>query len=269
MHRAVLRCKQQYYIKIEIFGKQVMIFRISGLGNLGNRMMQYMSASYFQDIFPGSSLANVHLPEWGIEYEDIPEEILNDLKILEDASMDIAKGYYFNARDHFLKKGIWEGRMPVPPEYEDKKILSLHKTAITSSTSEFSCGQTREEQGKNSIDSSYVKDYSFHTKSEYNPWLEIDLYKNYNISRIEVYNRDYNDENYKKIIQKRCIPLYVYGSKNRIEWYLIHVEEKLFGANYNDRLIIEIYPKVEFRFIKLSTPKKECLHLKKVHIYGE
>lgn len=495
-----------------------MIFRISGLGNLGNRMMQYMSASYFQNIFPGSSLANVCLPEWGIEHEDISEEILNDLKVIEindsfidelevvtkieeenpdvvyfpeylqkiflfgnpefwrekfvnkenvnikfsedeivvnirtgellkglwqypllpvefiekvikevnlkpvfvgqieknaycdelkeifpnarfihhvsplfdfevlrraknslvaistfsflanwlsesskiilpvygffnfpgtdggidllpmdderfvfyllpfvggmseakmktiskeisiksyniskqelknvrtrflnhiepnndiyifrewylgkylDASMDIAKGYYLNATDHFLRKGIWEGRMPVPPQHEDKENVSLHKTAITSSTSEFSFGQTREEQGKNAIDSSYVEYYAFHTENEYNPWLEIDLDKNYTICRIEVYNRYCNDENHRAFIQGRCIPLYVYGSKDRSNWYVIHIQENLFGSDYNDHLTIDLYPNVEFRFIKFSTPKKECLHLRKVHIYGE
>ncbi|MBS1101576.1 discoidin domain-containing protein [Gluconobacter sp. Dm-62] len=181
-----------------------------------------------------------------------------------DAAMDIAKGYYLNAKDHFLKKGIWEGRIPDIPKNEDKKNISIDKSAIISSISEYSTGKTREDQGKSSIDSSYVENYSFHTQKEYHPWLEIDLERDYSICRIEVYNRDCD-----QMVKERCIPLHIYSSKDKINWHLVHIESKLFGGNYNDHLNIGVYPNIQARFIKFTTPKDDCLHLKKVHIYGE
>ncbi|WP_175282570.1 discoidin domain-containing protein [Gluconobacter morbifer] len=181
-----------------------------------------------------------------------------------DASMDIARGFYRDAKDHFLRRGIWEGKIPDHPKNEDKKIVSLNKIAIISSTSEYDIKYEEEGFAKNSVDSSAVERYSFHTSREIFPWLEIDLEKVCKICRIDIYNRDCND-----LVRDRCIPLYVYGSEKKISWNLVHVEEKSFGGSYNDHLTIYLYPNIFARFVKITTPNDDCLHLKKVHVYGE
>ncbi|MEN3168788.1 discoidin domain-containing protein [Gluconobacter sp. OJB] len=181
-----------------------------------------------------------------------------------DASIDIARGFYQDSKDHFLRRGMWEGKIPDHPKNEDKKVISLNKIAMISSTSEYDVKHEEEDFAKKTVDSSAVERYSFHTSREVSPWLEIDLEKVYKICRIDIYNRDCND-----LVRNRCIPLYVYGSEKKISWHLVHVENNSFGGSYNNHLTIHLYPNVSARFVKITTPNDDCLHLKKVHVYGE
>jgi hypothetical protein len=47
------------------------VFHIEPAGGLASRMFQYMVALSFQRLVPGSRIANVHLPEWGIQQPPI------------------------------------------------------------------------------------------------------------------------------------------------------------------------------------------------------
>ncbi|NHN84306.1 hypothetical protein GOB93_06555 [Acetobacter musti] len=55
-----------------------MIIKISGLGNIGNRMMQYISAVRFARHFPNARIERVSLPEWGIEFDHSGETAPTD-----------------------------------------------------------------------------------------------------------------------------------------------------------------------------------------------
>jgi len=47
------------------------VFHVEPVGSLAHRMIQYMVALRFASLVPGSRIANVHLPEWGIEHPPI------------------------------------------------------------------------------------------------------------------------------------------------------------------------------------------------------
>jgi hypothetical protein len=48
------------------------IIQVSPMGNLGNRMIQYMAALALAARVPGARLSQIHLPEWGIQIAPVP-----------------------------------------------------------------------------------------------------------------------------------------------------------------------------------------------------
>lgn len=255
---------------IPIGDKRFSYYLLPFIGGISEAKMQSISEEISIRSFPVSEnyIKKIKSRFALFEQNDVNEKIyVNNSWYLSkylDASMDISKGFYKDSKDHFLRRGIWEGNMPDHPKNPDKKIISLDKTAIISSTSEFDIKCEKEFFAKKAVDSSYVEIYSFHTDKEISPWLEIDLAEVYKICRIDIYNRDCNEP-----IRDRCIPLYIYGSEKKISWKVVHVEINPFGGSYSNHLIVDLYPNIYSRFIKITTPNNNYLHFKKVHIYGE
>ena len=48
-------------------GQRTPLIQVSPMGNLGNRMIQYMAALSLAARVPGARLVQIHLPEWGIQ----------------------------------------------------------------------------------------------------------------------------------------------------------------------------------------------------------
>ncbi len=48
-------------------GQRAPLIQVSPMGNLGNRMIQYMAALSLAARVPGAQLIQIHLPEWGIQ----------------------------------------------------------------------------------------------------------------------------------------------------------------------------------------------------------
>ena len=67
-----------------------MIIKISSLGNLGNRMIQYISALNISKLLNAEKIVNVKLPEWNILIDDIE---INNMRVLciDDYDININK----------------------------------------------------------------------------------------------------------------------------------------------------------------------------------
>ena len=66
------------------------VIQVSPMGNMGNRMIQYMVALALAERVPGAQLAQIHLPEWQIQ---IPPhaDALPRTEIVTDARVDLAR----------------------------------------------------------------------------------------------------------------------------------------------------------------------------------
>ena len=67
------------------------VFHVAPRGGLGDRMIQYMVALKFQSLVPDCRIANVALPEWGIEHASVespgPVEVASQLYTIELAEL--------------------------------------------------------------------------------------------------------------------------------------------------------------------------------------
>ncbi len=57
------------------------VIQVSSAGNIANRMIQFMVAAAIADKVPGCRLAGIDLPEWGIVYDNIPEDGRHSLDV--------------------------------------------------------------------------------------------------------------------------------------------------------------------------------------------
>jgi len=71
------------------FPGRAKIIVISPMGNLGNRMIQFMVAHALAARVPGSVLAQIPLPEWGIDFPPWPEDIAR-VEIVTEPRVDLA-----------------------------------------------------------------------------------------------------------------------------------------------------------------------------------
>jgi hypothetical protein len=67
------------------------VFHVEQRGRLGSRMIQYMVALKFRSLVPGCRIANVALPEWGIDHPPIespgPAEFASQLQYVDLAGL--------------------------------------------------------------------------------------------------------------------------------------------------------------------------------------
>ena len=94
----------------------------------------------------------------------------------------------------------------------------------------------------------------FHTKTEDNPWLEIDLLRPETIAALEVENRD-------NCCPDRALPLVVETSGDREQWSELVRRTETF---YTWRT--EFAPRAA-RYVRLRVPRKTALHLVRVSLY--
>ena len=60
-----------------------LIIHVNPLGNLANRMLQYMAALALKEFCPRAALSNIRLPEWRIHTEEIPIPCDSRIKTIE------------------------------------------------------------------------------------------------------------------------------------------------------------------------------------------
>jgi hypothetical protein len=93
----------------------------------------------------------------------------------------------------------------------------------------------------------------FHTESEYNPWVELDLGAPKTIHRVEITNRV-------DCCTERAIPLVVETSTDRVQWKPAGRRDSDFST-----WTAEFAPRIA-RYVKLSVPRNTAFHLQDVAI---
>jgi hypothetical protein len=111
------------------------------------------------------------------------------------------------------------------------------------------------------------KDYGFHTNNDPSPWWMVDLESVAMVHLIRIFNRDVALE----WMQRRASPLVVEAS-NDGEWWTLLFQTypgHLFGGYSGESpLVWSPSSPVEARFIRISIPRQEYLHLAEVEVYG-
>ena len=111
------------------------------------------------------------------------------------------------------------------------------------------------------------KDYGFCTDNETNPWWIVDLEHAAEVHFLRIFNRDKTTE----AVQLRASPLIVEVSNDREQWTLLFQTQQgyRFGGYGGGRpLLWSAKDRVKARFIRISIPRREFLHLAEVEIYG-
>ncbi len=190
-----------------------------------------------------------------------------------DAAMEISDGWFEDPLHHYLEVGRLRGYMPTRPIQDEVTLdltlpnLALNKRATQSSLSSWSKGSTLEEDARNAVNGDPSKDYGFCTNNDSNPWWMVDLGRRARIQFMRIFNRDNTPEQ----IQRRASPLIVEASCDGQQWKtLFRTEHRyLFGGYSGGRpLVWSTKERIEARYVRISVPRLEYLHLAEVEIYG-
>lgn len=190
-----------------------------------------------------------------------------------DAAMEISEGWFEDPLHHYLEVGRLRGYLPTRPIQTERPIdpslpnLALGKAATQSSRSQWSRGLTLEDDACHAVNGDPSEEYGFHTDSEQNPWWMVDLGRPASVSAIRIFNRDHVLES----IQVRASPLVVEISNDKIRWQLLFAtrEGQIFGGYHGGRpLVWTAREPIEARFVRISIPRHDFLHLSEVEIFG-
>lgn len=190
-----------------------------------------------------------------------------------DAAMEISEGWFEDPLHHYLEVGRLRGYQPVrqfdghPPIDLSMPNLALKKRATQSSLSQWSVGSTLEEDAGNAVNGNPAKALGFHTENIETPWWMVDLEEPSQVFAIRIFNRDRIPE----WMQRRTSPIVVEGSNDGELWKLIFSTEpgQIFGGySAGMPLVWSSASPVEARYVRISIPRKEYLHLSEVEIYG-
>lgn len=95
----------------------------------------------------------------------------------------------------------------------------------------------------------------FHTKEDAEPWFEIDLGQEYELSRIEVQNRS-------DCCAERALPVIVEVSRDHLRYRAVARKFAVFD------LWKQSLPSIRARFVRLRVTRQSTLHLERVRVYG-
>jgi hypothetical protein len=126
-----------------------------------------------------------------------------------------------------------------------------------------------EDDAGNAVNGNPSKDYGFHTHIEERPWWVLDLGSLAGIQFIRIFNREAAEW-----IQLRTSPLVVDVSDDRERWAPLFqtAPEHLFSGYSGGEPLVwgaAADSPVAARFVRISIPRRECLHLAEVEIYGK
>jgi hypothetical protein len=189
-----------------------------------------------------------------------------------DAAMEISEGWFEDPLHHYLEVGRLRGYLPTCPIQDDGLLdlslpnLAINRAATQSSVSQWSKGATAEEDARYAVNGNPKGD-GFHTNNDSNPWWMVDLGNTAQVYLIRIFNR----ERIPDWMQQRASPLIAEVSTDRVRWRtLFHTDRKqVFGGYSGGRpLVWSSSQPVEARFVRISIPRQEYLHLAEVEIYG-
>ena len=130
---------------------------------------------------------------------------------------------------------------------ERRADLAAGKAWSTSSQEDSSCVSPQQECDGG-------KGYFFHTREERNPWLEIDLGKTEQISKVRVLNRE-------DCCAERATPLVVEVSNDRSSWHEVARRKESF-----DEWTARFSP-LSARYVRLKVARRSFLHLRAVRVF--
>jgi hypothetical protein len=191
-----------------------------------------------------------------------------------DAAMEISEGWFEDPLHHYLEVGRLRGYLPTRPTPHGRPLdltlpnLALNKPATQSSISQWSRGRSLGEDAGNAVNGKPWEDIGFHTDEELNPWWMVDLGVASNVHYIRIFNRDRVPEH----IQRRAAPLVIEVSDDGDCWrFLLRTQNgQIFGGYSGGHpLVWSGQASVEARFVRLSIPRRDYLHLAEVEIYGK
>ena len=108
----------------------------------------------------------------------------------------------------------------------------------------------------------HQQEFSIHTNTENSPWWQIDLCRIYPLNRIVIENR----ANSRFLEPARH--LVVECSTDGVEWTLLHSGLSYFGGgDIGPPMQLELLDEVYARFVRLSLPDREALHLRRVNVF--
>jgi hypothetical protein len=189
-----------------------------------------------------------------------------------DAAMEISEGWFEDPFHHYLEVGRLRGYLPTRPVQDEVPLdlawanLALGKRATQSSLSQWSKGATLEEDAGYAVSGAPSRD-GFHTNEDANPWWMVDLGSTAQVHLIRIFNR----ERIPDWIQQRANPLVVEVSNDGEQWATLFRTERgqVFGGYSGGRpLVWSTKQPVEARFVRVSIPRQEYLHLAEIEIYG-
>jgi hypothetical protein len=137
--------------------------------------------------------------------------------------------------------------------------VAQRKPATQSSLSPYS---TKLGAGE-AVSGTIPSNYAIHTLLETNPWWMVDLGFDYPIDRIVIHNR-------LEGFHERAKDCRVEISKDGTEWLLIHAGRVHFlGGTKGPPLVLPLERKEAGRYVKISLPGKEVLHLAQVEVFAD
>jgi F5/8 type C domain len=142
--------------------------------------------------------------------------------------------------------GLLVGALSLRDWLDNRRDISVGKPWVTSSTYETVC---QSPQHHCNVD----KGYFFHTREERNPWLEIDLQRVEQFSRVQVFNRQ-------DCCADRVVPLVVEISKDHKKWQEVARRNDVFDvwkASFGD---------VSSRWVRFRVAGRSLLHLHDVRV---
>lgn len=149
--------------------------------------------------------------------------------------------------------------------YKNYINISERKTAYASSCSEY---YNNNKNAKNVLVEGKLinNDFAFHTAIENYPYIIIDLEKQYNISKIEIKNRNI-------MHRKRALNLEILVSEDNINYDLVAKniwQKNILNSICLDYADINVNLKKKIRFVKfIINEKQQALHLSKINIYTD
>ena len=189
-----------------------------------------------------------------------------------DAAMEISEGWFEDPLHHYLEIGGLRGYLPTRPVQEEVPLdltlsnLAVNKPATQSSLSQWSKGATVEEDAGYAVSGDPSQD-GFHTNDDPNPWWMVDLGSTAQVHFIRIFNR----ERIPEWIKQRANPLVIELSEDGEQWDTLFCTRRgqVFGGYDGGRpLLWSTKHPVTARFVRISIPRREYLHLAEVEVYG-
>jgi FkbM family methyltransferase len=139
--------------------------------------------------------------------------------------------------------------------------LALRKPALQSSFSRYSIGHTVADDAKGGNNGHLSGQYGFHTKTERDPWWQVDLEDSFQVHRVVIFNRADQAERLKHFS--------VLGSSDGKEWKVLFrkTDDHVFGRD-GEPYTAEIADQPLVRFVRVRLDGQAPLHFRECQVFG-
>lgn len=204
-------------------------------------------------VYSPSGIEEINRPGFNAVYKlTRPEQVADD---------------FMRIFDQFLKNDVKSARTEndaphLGSSFAFESNIALHKKTNQSSVSPYSLGRSTSDDSAGAVSGFCTGSFQFHTKTELNPWWEIDLGKLYIISEIRIFNRLDG-------FLERADNFHILAADERKIWVEIynHSSNIQFGGIDGNPFKWRPSHQVKAQFIRIELLKFECLHLDQVAIY--